>query len=548
MSIILAGLGALAGAAGIGGHISAKETNKKAQRRSDEAQRIYNEEKSSLEKAQNITQESLLKLGYDKKKALEVDLKHFFDSYDKVKHIVVNNTAGINELSSFKLNQQDEMEIRKLTDIYSSSIKSGATGAAAGAIIALAASGTIPIVTGGLDIAGSMLMAGEFSAAAGIAGSALSFGAAMTPLAAIAAPVVLFTGISASIKADENLEKANTMYAEAEAAVEKMKVSEVLCAAISNKSDMYDELLNNLLEMFSPCVGLLEALVKKKEGRFFKKRLTKEDFTEQELELIGVTSSLAKAVKAVIDMPLLKDDGSFSEKSDKIYENSMSALPEFQQNTDKVRHYDYGVKPAAICADRLAYANGKVVSGAAISGNTRSVLSIIAGIVAALLFSGKIAAVITSSSGKFLFFKAYTANKIALFMLIAFTIIMLVGQFKEKLIPKICIYGTSISMLILYVQFCRNAQKMQHYIIFSVICFVVLFQLIRYLYDVEKFDYLNMMLKYLIAWPVGFVIYKYFTYEIGFSNTFCIVVTSILVLIWLVCIAMYTYHDDYDYI
>ena len=79
---------AIAGAVGIGGHLSAKETNEKAQKRSNEAQRIYNEEKSVLEKAQNVTKESLLKLGYDKKQVLEVDLKNFFDAYDKVKHIV----------------------------------------------------------------------------------------------------------------------------------------------------------------------------------------------------------------------------------------------------------------------------------------------------------------------------------------------------------------------------------------------------------------------------------------------------------------------------
>ena len=36
---------AIAGAVGIGGHLSAKETNEKAQKRSNEAQRIYNEEK-----------------------------------------------------------------------------------------------------------------------------------------------------------------------------------------------------------------------------------------------------------------------------------------------------------------------------------------------------------------------------------------------------------------------------------------------------------------------------------------------------------------------
>lgn len=538
---------AIAGAVGIGGHLSAKETNEKAQKRSNEAQRIYNEEKSVLEKAQNVTKESLLKLGYDKKQALEVDLKNFFDAYDKVKHIAVNYTEGMNELSSFKLDEQDEIEIRKLTDIYSSSIKSVATGAAAGAVIALAASGTLPIVTGGLDIAGSMFMAGEFSAAAGIAGSALSFGAAMTPLAAIAAPVVLFTGISASIKADENLEKADTMYAEAEAAVEKMKVSEVLCDAISTKSDMYDELLNNLLKMFSPCVALLVALVKKKEGRFFKKRLTKEDFTDQELQLIGVTRSLAGTIKAVIDMPLLNDDGSFVEKSEKIYENSVSELPDFKCKTDMVMSYDYGVKPVSLSAGRLAYGSGKVASGAAIVGNTKGILSIIAGLVAALILSGKLAAVITNSPGKFLFLKAYTANKIALFMLIAFTIIMFAGQFKDKLISKICIYGTCISMLILYVQFCRSLQKMEHYIIFSIICVIVLGKLIYYLYDAEVYDYLKMMLKYLISWPVGFVIYRCISYNIGLSNTFCIVVTSIMVLIWLVCIALYTYYNDYYY-
>lgn len=108
-----------------------------------------------------------------------------------------------------------------MTDVYSSCFASSATGVAAGAAVALAASGALPIITGELSLAGSALAAGEISAAVGFAGSALSFGAAMTPLAAVAAPVMLFTGISASMKADENLEKANTMYAEAEVAVEK---------------------------------------------------------------------------------------------------------------------------------------------------------------------------------------------------------------------------------------------------------------------------------------------------------------------------------------
>ena len=166
-------------------------------------------------------------------------MHQFLVAYDKVKHISMENTVGINEISKFTIDEQGAIQLREMTNIYSASFASGATGVAAGAAVALAASGALPIVTGELALAGSALAAGEIGMAAGFAGSALSFGAAMTPLAAVAAPVILFTGISASIKADENLEKANTMYAEAEAASEKMKVSEMLCGAISERADMF---------------------------------------------------------------------------------------------------------------------------------------------------------------------------------------------------------------------------------------------------------------------------------------------------------------------
>lgn len=206
---ILTGLGVVAGVLGAGGHLSAKETNEKAQRVMRNAQELYECAKESLEEAQNRTEKTLLKLGYAKKDILNSSMQQFLNSYDKIKQIQVEESVGYNEIANFSINQQDAVQLREMTDIYSSSIQSGATGAAAGAIIALAANGSLSIVTGGLATAGSALLAGEITAAAGIAGSALSFGAAMTPLAAIAAPVLLFTGLSASMKADENLEKAN---------------------------------------------------------------------------------------------------------------------------------------------------------------------------------------------------------------------------------------------------------------------------------------------------------------------------------------------------
>ena len=130
---LLAGLGVAAGVIGAGGHLSAKETNERAQRRSEAAQELYNNAKHSLEKAQNKTEKALLKFGYEKKSVLDTSMRQFLSAYDKIKHVQVTESVGINEISKFSIDQQGAIEMREMTDIYSSSIKSGATGAAAGA-------------------------------------------------------------------------------------------------------------------------------------------------------------------------------------------------------------------------------------------------------------------------------------------------------------------------------------------------------------------------------------------------------------------------------
>lgn len=345
---LLAGLGVAAGIVGAGGHINAKEINEKAEIVSEEAQNIYNNAKESLEVSQNKTEKALLNLGYSKKNVLENSIKQFLNSYDKIKHIKFKNSVGIYEISKFTIDKQEVIQLREMSDIYESTFSSGTTGVAAGAVIALAASGSLPVVTGALSTAGTVLMAGEVGAAAGIAGSALSFGAAMTPLAAIAAPALLFTGISSSIKADENFEKAKCMYAEAEVAYEKMQTAETLCTGIIKKSDMFNELLRELDVMFAECVGLLENVVVEKKEIFKKEIVSSSDFTEQELKLIAVTRSLAGAVKSVIDTPILTKDGELFDKIEDVYNETSNMLPEFKQRVQEVESYDFNFKNKAI--------------------------------------------------------------------------------------------------------------------------------------------------------------------------------------------------------
>lgn len=279
---LLAGAAVAAGAIGALGHKEAKETNERAERMCNDAQELYENSKRSLELSKNEMEKSLLKLGNTKKKTLDSSMSQFIESYGRVKDIEFEESIGLNEISNLRISSQDIVELVNMSNIYDSTIKSGAAGAATGAIITLAASGSLPIITSTLGAAGTALAIGEVGMAASLAGSAISLGAAMTPLTAIAAPVVMFTGISASIKADENLEKARAMYSQATAASEEMKISQTLCESISERSYMFDALLIELDKIFSGCTALLDGVTRRKMGIFKNKKVSYNDLTLEE--------------------------------------------------------------------------------------------------------------------------------------------------------------------------------------------------------------------------------------------------------------------------
>lgn len=343
MALPLILLGGLSVLGGIGGHLSAKEKNEQAQQIADEAKRLYDNARNSLKGAQERTQDSLLALGTTKKQVLDTSIAQFMIAYNRVKEAELSNPGEIDELKNFMIDEQGILQLKEMSDIYESALSSGAAGAATGALVALAASGALSTVTGTLSIAGSLLTVGEFSMAAGVAGSAVSLGAAATPFAAIAAPVVLFSGISADMKADENIEKAKTMYAEAEAAAEKMKTSEVLCDAISEKAKMFNDLLLELDKRFSYCTALLDGVTKKRMG-FFSRKVNAKKLTDEEKKLLAITRALAGAVKNVISTPILTDNGEITSESQDLYESTNAQLLAISESVSEIENTDYHVK------------------------------------------------------------------------------------------------------------------------------------------------------------------------------------------------------------
>ena len=329
---------AAAAAAAIGGlaaHSVAKENNKEAERILEEAKDIYYSGKRSLEEAQKATEEALLKLGYSKKEVLETSVKQFLENYKKIKDVEIKKSLGLNEIENFSIKNQEALELKEMSNIYESAFSKGAAGAATGAVIALAASGSLPVVTGVLSTAGSLAVAGNIGATAGLAGSALSLATSLTPLAAIAAPVMLFTGISSVMKADENLEKARTVRYQADAAVAEMRVAETLCKGIARNAEMFNDLLYKLNTMFSYCNNLLDGLIKRKTW-IFRKKVKSKSLTEDELKLVAVTRALAGAVKAVIDTPILNKDGKISEKAELLYKETNQKMESFVSAVEEI--------------------------------------------------------------------------------------------------------------------------------------------------------------------------------------------------------------------
>ncbi len=301
----------LAGMSIAADHLYTNKINEKAQERLQDAQNLYNGAKDSLEQAKDKTEKALLKLDNKKRDVLDTSIKKFLATYDKIKHIRITESISINEFSKFTIDAQAAIELREMTDVYSPLKK----------VAAVNAGGVAGIV-----------------ASEGIAGliNPINF----MELAAIAIPVVSFIEISAKIKAHENLEKANVTYAEAEAASEKMKTAQTLCDGICRKSEMYYDLLVNLNKLFAECTDLLSELVRKKENqifrKIFKKKLTFDDFTEEDFKCFALSRALAGAVKSVIAFPIFSEDGNLSYEAQDRYDEIVERLPEFGNAVQEV--------------------------------------------------------------------------------------------------------------------------------------------------------------------------------------------------------------------
>ena len=100
---------------------------------------------------------------------------------------------------------------------------------------------------------------------------------------------------------------------------EEMKTAADLCNGIRRRSAMFNRFLIRLQTIFDPLVYEMTQIIEQKGTDF-------RTFSDDEKKCIASAMSLAGAIKAVLDTPILDESGNLTKESGVIIENTQNKI------------------------------------------------------------------------------------------------------------------------------------------------------------------------------------------------------------------------------
>lgn len=279
----------------------------------DQARNIFDEAKTGFENQKEATEYALEELGNKKIDLVTGILPRFVALFDKFNNIEFENNVAIDGTDDLQLSNFNRLDFDGLVKLVDEG-KLAYTNLTAGAITAVA--------LGGISTA-----AFRTTFAAGLGGMSL--------LSGIAVPVAFVGYIADYFKADERLEEAKTKLAEAKTEAEKMKTSEELLCTIEKWCEMFSRLLDNLEPLLENGVECIEKIIADRSEECRKNG--KLAASNEERKILAATFAFAKAIKTVIQVPILNDDGNVSHRSKKVCGEISNELPKLKNNFNEAR-------------------------------------------------------------------------------------------------------------------------------------------------------------------------------------------------------------------
>lgn len=327
--LIFIGIAALSGAAGLGSTVKAgfdQNHARKVNMNSDERIQAAAER---LEGLRTQCGTALQQLGEEKVNVLDQSIKSFLDTFTKIKNVDFSASEGLLELNKLHIDQKTFDDLGEMQNFASSLVTGSLAGAAGGALTAFgaysaaatfatASTGTAISALGGAAATNATLaFFGGGSLAAG--GLGMAGGAAVLG-GLVAGPALMVMGLITGAKAGKNLENAKANAAQADVICEQLETGASQCIAIRRRTYLFYSLLARLDSYFLPYIHAMQDIVRT-EG------IDYAAYSPEHKKTVAAAASIAATIKAVLDTPILTDDGDLTEASNSVLLKSAFQLP-----------------------------------------------------------------------------------------------------------------------------------------------------------------------------------------------------------------------------
>lgn len=322
--IIFIGIAAVTGAIGVGNAVKGGVDQKNATKLNANSTERLEEASFRLDKLRKQCGKALDELGEEKIFVLNGSVQEFLTSFEKLKNVDFREAEELRELNKLQLDQVSFEELAEMKNFAVSIAKgsvAGITGGAAAAFgaysaasaFAAASTGTaISTLSGAAASNATLAFFGGGSLAAG--GMGVAGGTAVLG-GLVAGPALLVMGTIVSANAGKNLENAKANAAITTETIEELENGAFQCIAIRRRTYIFYSLLARMDAYFLPQIFEMERIISE-EGTDYSQ------FKPESKAAIAAAASTAATIKAILDTPILTEDGSLTESSQVIAEKT----------------------------------------------------------------------------------------------------------------------------------------------------------------------------------------------------------------------------------